>query len=262
MKIRNLKGKEQGEVNLPAVFSGPVREDIVKRAFHSAMSHARQPYGAKPEAGNRHSTYLSKKRREYRGTYGIGQSRVPRKVMSSQGTQFQWMGAEVSGTVGGRRAHAPKAEKKWGQKINKKERKAAYASALCAIFSEHTSKKHATPKNYPFIITDDFATLTKTSDVQDALEALGFSEELQRTKEKRIRAGKGTARGRKYKKKVGPLIIAPEDATIHRAARNIPGVTTTTPQKVSILDLAPGAKPGRLTILTESAVKELGDQFE
>lgn len=262
MIIKNLDGKKEGKHKKPAFLKHPVRTDLIKRAYHAEKSEQRQPYGANPDAGNRHSTYLSKKRREYRGTYGIGQSRVPRKVMSSQGTQFQWMGAEASGTVGGRRAHAPKASKKWEQKINKKERKKALASALSATTTQHTNKKQAAPETYPFILTEDFNELTKTKEVYQALQNLGLEEELERTKQKKIRAGKGKMRGRKYKRKVGPLILAPKDATIHRAARNIPGITTKTPESLSILDVAPGSHPGRILLTTKETLKQLEEKLQ
>ena len=45
-------------------------------------------------------------------------------------------GAEAPNTVGGRRAHPPKAEKEWELKINSKERKKAFRSALAATAQE------------------------------------------------------------------------------------------------------------------------------
>ena len=262
MIIKNLEGKKEGTLKTPSFLQRNVRTDLIRRAYTAERNKRRQPYGAKPGAGNRHSTYLSKRRRKYRGTYGIGQSRVPRKVMSSQGTQFQWVGAEASGTVGGRRAHAPKAEKKWEQKINKKEKRKALLSALSATTTKHTEEKHTAPETYPIILTEEFNDLTKTKDVHQTLQNLGLTEELQRTKQKKVRAGRGTSRGRKYKRKVGPLILAPEDATIHRAANNIPGITTTTPQSLSILDLAPGSHPGRLLLTTKKTLQQLEEKLQ
>ena len=50
--------------------------------------------------------------------------------MWRRGTQFMWVGALAPGTVGGRKAHPPKASKIWNLKINKKERAKAIRSAL------------------------------------------------------------------------------------------------------------------------------------
>ena len=113
LKIISTENKAIGEVNLPSQFNEPVRPDLIKRAVHALQANRRQPYGASEEAGKRHSAYLSKRRRKYRGTYGIGQSRTPRKVMTRRGTQFFYVGAFAPQTVGGRRAHPPKSKKNW-----------------------------------------------------------------------------------------------------------------------------------------------------
>ena len=85
---------------------------LIKRAVLTLQNNKRQRYGANPEAGKKVSAALSKRRRKYRGSYGHGISRVPRKILSRRGTSMNWQGAFAPGTVGGRRAHPPKAEKK------------------------------------------------------------------------------------------------------------------------------------------------------
>ncbi|MGC8812751.1 MAG: 50S ribosomal protein L4, partial [Candidatus Aenigmatarchaeota archaeon] len=84
------------------------------------------------------------------------------------------------------------------------------------------------------------------------------AKEIERIKEKKIRAGKGKARGRKYKRKVGPLIVVTEDKGIGKAAKNLPGVEVCRVEKLSVEKLAPGASAGRLTIWTKSAIAKLG----
>ena len=123
LKILDTEGKESGKVDLPKQFSEPVRPGLIKRAVLAIQSHKRQPYGTDPRAGMKSSAELSRRRRKYRGSYGFGISRVPRKILSRRGTRMNWVGAFAPGTVGGREAHPPKASKKWAQKINKKERK-------------------------------------------------------------------------------------------------------------------------------------------
>jgi len=257
LTIKNLDGSDATTTEAPAIFTETVRPDIIKKAHKAEMANNRQPDGAKPEAGNRHSTYLSKKRRDYRSTYGIGQSRTPRKALSSSGRRFNWFGAEAPNTVGGRRAHPPKTEKDWSQKINQKEKQQARKSALSAIFTDYTRAKHLVPDEYPFILTDDFHDLEKTKEAHQVLTELGFGDELSRTKEKKQRSGNGKKRGRKHKNKVGPLVVLPQDATAHRALRNIPGVTTKTPEQLTLLDLAPGSHPGRLTLFTETTISKI-----
>src|SRR3989338_38182 len=104
-----------GEKELPSHFLEEYRPDLIQRAVLALQSAARQRYGAYPEAGLRHSSKLSKRRRKYRGSYGLGISRVNRKILSRRGTRFNWAGAFSPQTVGGRRSHPPKAEKIWAQ---------------------------------------------------------------------------------------------------------------------------------------------------
>jgi large subunit ribosomal protein L4e len=257
LTIKSLDGTDDGSIDAPSVFNTTIRPDLIKKAHKAEMANKRQQDGAKPEAGDRHSTYLSKKRRDYRSTYGIGQSRTPRKALSSSGRRFYWFGAEAPNTVGGRRAHPPKKEKDWSQKINQQEKQKARRSAVSAIFTDHTRAKHLVPDEYPFILSDDFHDVAKTNEAHQILTDLGLGDELSRTKEKKQRSGNGKKRGRKHKNKVGPLVVLPQDATAHRALRNIPGVTTKTPEQITFLDLAPGSHPGRLTLFTETTITNL-----
>ena len=121
MKIIDLKGKETGKKDLPKQFKEDIRPDLIKRAFLAIQSHKRQAYGSAPEAGKRASAKLSRRRHKYKGAYGHGISRVPRKILNRSGTRFSWVGAVAPHMVGGRRAHPPKADKIIEQKINKKE---------------------------------------------------------------------------------------------------------------------------------------------
>ena len=112
---------EKGTKDLPIQFHEQVRTDLIQRAVLSLQAEGRQAYGTKPGAGTRQVSEISRRRRDYKGTYGIGISRVPRKIMSRNGTRMNWVGAIAPGTVGGRQGHPPKAEKNWTQKINEKE---------------------------------------------------------------------------------------------------------------------------------------------
>ena len=165
LSIIDLTNKEISKKDLPRQFNEEIRADIIKRAVHAIQSHKRQKYGASQDAGKKASVYLSKRRRAYRGTYGIGQSRTPRKILSRRGRRMFYVGAFAPQTVGGRRAHPPKAEKEWSKKINKKERRKAIRSAISAtVIKEIVQKKHLIPKKYPFIIDDGIEKIDKTKD--------------------------------------------------------------------------------------------------
>lgn len=259
LEILSTDGNKAGDVELPKQFNEEIRSEIVRRSILVIRSNKRQKYGASPEAGKRASANVSKRRHNYRGCYGSGVSRVPRKVISRRGTQFNWVGAIVPGTVGGRRAHPPKAEKNWELKINKKERLLAIRSAIAATVDKEMVSEigHRVPDNYPFIIDDKFELLDKTKNVVDALTKIGLKNELERTKQKKVRAGIGKLRGRKYKKKRGPLVVVGDMCKLNKTAKNIPGVEIVNVKDLNAEVLSSGVNPGRLTLFTKSAIEKL-----
>ena len=261
LSILNIAKEEIGKQELPSQFNEDVRPDLIKRAVISTQGNTRQAYGSDPMAGKKSSAELSRRRHVYKTSYGYGISRVPRKIMSSRGTRMNWVGAFVPGTVGGRKAHPPKAGKDWTKKINKKERRKAIRSAIAATLSKDlVSKNHIVPDNYPFIIENKLESLKKTKQVRDVLKKIGLGKELERVSEKTIRSGKGKKRGRKYKSKTGPLIIVSKDCNLLKAAKNIAGINVIMVKSLNAKSLAPSANPGRLAIWTQDAVKELEDK--
>lgn len=262
MKIMNIDGKEQGNIDLPQQFKEEVRADLIKRAVEVIHSNNRQPYGAKPRAGKRNSVNISKQRHDYKTCYGHGISRSPRKIMSRNGNQMNWVGAFAPNTVGGRRAHPPKSNKIVSKSINDKERKKAIRSALAACIDKDVVKcrGHIVPNNYPFIVSDNFGSLAKTKEVKNVLETLGLKDELIRVECSKVRAGRGKLRGRKHKSKKGPLIVVGKECKLMKSARNIPGIEIALIKNINCSLLAPGTAIGRLTLFTEDSIKELKDK--
>ncbi len=257
--VYDIKGTSKGEVTLGDAFSRPVRKDVIKRAVLAEQSATRQPYGSDKLAGQRTSA-------KYMGRRGIRGSMMNREMSRmkriTNGGFLRWKARAVVGVVKGRRAHPPKAEKVWEQKINKKERKMALLSAI----SSTTDKKLVSErghqiegvKHVPLIIEDKLQELTKNKEVYEALIALGLEKELFRCSQKKTRAGRGKMRGRKEIKRKGPLIIVSEDKGISKAAKNIPGVDIATVKSLKVEMLAPGTYPGRLAVWTKSAADEAG----
>jgi large subunit ribosomal protein L4e len=254
-KILDNTGKPVKEIDLPSQFSEPVREDLIKRAVLAIQANKRQPYGAYENAGKDYSARLSKRRRDYRGSYGRGISRVPRKVLLRRGRQFYYVGAVAPGTVGGRRAHPPKPEKIWKQKINKKERQKAIRSAIAATQDKELIEKRG-HKFTNSLIIKDIENISKTKELKELLLKLGLEEEFKRIK-KRIRAGKGKMRGRKYKVSKGPLIVTSQACPLTKAAQNLLGFDVITVESLNAELLAPGGIPGRLTIWSDKAIERL-----
>ena len=256
--LYNLEGKKVKQIELPIQFNEPVRQDLIKRAFVALQLSSRTPYGAYEFAGKRYSSYVSKRRRKYKGTYGRGVSRTPRKILTKRGTQFHFVGATVPFTVGGRRAHPPKPSKDWSRKINTNERRKAIRSALAATFDLDLIKAHGFRTDNPsFIIDSKLESKNKTKDVEKILFSLNLNKELERTRERKVRAGKGKLRGRKYKTKKGLLIVVSKECSLVKAAANLPGLDIIRVNELNIALLAPGSMPGRLTIYTEDAIKEM-----
>src|SRR3989338_1070581 len=167
LDVLDLSKNKIGEIKMPLQFEEEFRPDFIRRAVLAVQSHKRQAYAASSDAGKRSSAKLSRRRRDYRGSYGFGISRVPRKIMTRRGTRMNWVGAFAPGTVGGRKAHPPKTEKIWWKKINEKERLKALRSAIAATISKDIVAGHGTsvPINYPFVLDEKIELLDKTASI-------------------------------------------------------------------------------------------------
>jgi large subunit ribosomal protein L4e len=243
-KVVNVEGDFIAEITLPSVFSVEYRPDLIKKAVLAMQSNRLQPKGPNPLSGLRTSA-------EGWGT-GMGVSRVPRIKTGRRA-------ARVPQAVGGRKAHPPKPEKVLEEKINKKERRKAIKSAIAATANDAMVRNRGHVFNaevqLPIVVEDSFAGLTKTSQLKDFLERLGVWGDVLRAKERKIRAGKGKMRGRRYKRKKSILMVySGKERGIKTAARNLPGVDVSMVENLNAELLAPGTHPGRLTIWTESAI--------
>ena len=254
--IISITGTKTGEIKLPVQFEEEIRPDLIKRAVLSIQSHKRQPYGTDPEAGKKFSSKLSRRRRDYKGAYGIGISRVPRKILNYRGSRFNWQGATAPNTVGGRQAHPPKSQKIFSKKINKQERRKAIRSAMTASVTKELviSRGHLVGE-YPVVLDSNVEKLDKTKKVIEFLQKLGLKQELERSSKKRTRTGNPRRRGRHYKKRKGPLLVVSGMCELINAAKNIPGVEITEIQNLNTELLAPGCDCGRLTLYTKAAIE-------
>jgi len=247
VNVYGTDGKSTSQIDLPSVFNTPYRPDIIRKSFNVLRSNKRQPYGSDPLAGCKHATASAGK--------GRGMSRVPRL---SQGRR----GALAPGTVSGRRAHPPKVERDWSEKINKKEKQLARNSALAATADKEIVSKRGhkfdDKISLPIVVDDKFEKLKKTKNVIDALDKIGIYDDILRaTNGRHIRAGRGKSRGRKYKTPKSILIVSTKDDILN-STKNLTGVDVVKPKEINIEHLAPGGDPGRLTVFTQSALKEIG----
>lgn len=259
-KTYDLTGKEKGSVDLPKEFSSTIREDIVAKVLEATKKH--QPYSPSPVAGKQHSAKgkMVHRRHVWRSGYGRGASRVPRKIFSQKGSQFNWEAAEVPFARGGMRAHPPKIEHFLKElKINKKEFKIAFASALSATANEkYIARKYSSldkiDKKVPLVIS--VSKNPKTKDLLTGVKKI-LGEELYNVavKKKSVRAGRGTMRGRKYKSNAGMILVTGNDEDIKTKMFEVKAV-----KDINVTDLAKGGL-GRLTIYTEKAIEDLSKKL-
>ncbi|MBI4170938.1 MAG: 50S ribosomal protein L4 [Candidatus Aenigmarchaeota archaeon] len=256
----DVAGNKAGEVELPAFFETPYRPDVIRRAVLVQQSKSRQRYGSDPLAGKRTSAHYHGSR-HYRFTMmNKEMSRIPR--IHGKGAGMYAMRARFAPhAVKGRRAHPPKAEKIWARDVNQKEKLLAIRSALAAAAQLElvTKRGHATAFA-PVILVDEFENLAKTKDVLAAFAKI-IPKELVRCAKKKVRAGRGKMRGRRYKKRTGPLVIASANCKMIKAARNIQGVDAVSAANINAELLAPGTDAGRLVIATKSALGKLEEKF-
>jgi large subunit ribosomal protein L4e len=247
VNVYGIDGSEKEKIDLPGVFTTPYRPDLIRKSFNILHSNKRQAYGSDPEAGCKHATASVGK--------GRGQSRVPRPTHGNRA-------ALAPCVVGGRRAHPPKAQRVWKEKINKKEKQLAKQSALAATSDKDLvstrGHKFNEKVSLPLVVDDNFEKIKKTKDAIAALDKIGVYDDILRAANgKHIRAGKGKNRGRKYKTPKSVLIVATKQDLV-KASNNLSGVDIVQPKNINIEHLAPGGDAGRLTIFTKSAIKELG----
>jgi large subunit ribosomal protein L4e len=118
--------------------------------------------------------------------------------------------------VGGRRAHPPKVERNWKEKMNKKENRLARNSALAATADKTivAQRGHAFDEKItlPIVVDDAFEALKKTKEVIDVLEKIGvYNDVLRSANGRHVRAGRGKMRGRRYRTPKSLLIVSTKE---------------------------------------------------
>ncbi len=252
VNVYDLDGKKKILVDMPRIFSTKPRKDLIRKASEISFSRNKQVQGRNKRAGLRNTA-------KGWGT-GHGVSRAPR--IKGSGFPTARNVGRVPFAKGGRRAHPIKTEKIVKKKINKKVNKLSLISAISASGDLDWVKNrgHLIDKvpEIPLVIDDKIQTVKKTKLMYSILSELGLEDDLVKVKEgKKIRAGKGKRRGRKYKNKKSILVVIKDDFGIVKASRNIPGVDVVKFENLSIANLAPGGLSGRLILWAQSAFNDL-----
>jgi len=250
----SAEGAVTGQLPLPGVFSAPIRPDVVRSVHTGIAKNARQAYAVMMKAGHQTSA-------ESWGT-GRAVSRIPR--VQGGGTQRSGQGAFGNMCRGGRMFAPTKVWRKWHRKVNLNERRYAVCSALAASACPPLvmARGHAVADvpELPLVVDGALETdVSKTKAALALLRALGAGADADKcAASKKLRAGKGKMRNRRYVGRRGPLVVlSASDAPLARAARNLPGVDVAHVERLNLLALAPGGHLGRFVVWSATAFAKL-----
>lgn len=249
--VVSLKGVEGSTLPLPAAFSTPVRLDLIRRAVVAAQANRIQPHGTSPTGGMRHSVEWSGK--------GKGVARTPRLMDSNRG-------AQAPNTVGGRAAHPPRVDTIWAKKINLKERRLAFSSALAATreVALARARGHTVPDklHLPVIVEDPLEGIESAAEARTFLDGIDLWSDVERARDGvHVRSGRGKRRGR-YRREPKSLLVVTSRPGRARGFRNLSGVDVVAVGRLGTEDLAPGGTPGRLTMFSHAALEELRTRLQ
>ena len=110
----------------------------------------------------------------------------------------------------------------------------------------------------PLVLENSVESTKKTSAAKDVLAAVGALDDVNKAGDsKKIRAGKGKMRNRRYTMRRGPLVIYAANDGIELAFRNLPGVELCCVDRLNLLQLAPGGHMGRFCVWSQAALEAL-----
>jgi large subunit ribosomal protein L4e len=252
LSVFSLTGEKSTTTPLPAVFTAPIRPDIVQFVHTNMNKNKRQAFAVSMSAGKNVSA----------SSWGTGRAvaRIPR--VGGGGTSRSGQGAFGNMCRGGRMFAPTKTWRKWHRKINTSQKRYAVASALAAsavpaLVMARGHKVEDVPE-IPLVLDTSVESTKKTTVAKDILATVGALADVDKAGDsKKIRAGKGKARNRRYTMRKGPLVIYKEDDGISQAFRNLPGVELCSVSCLNLLQLAPGGHMGRFCVWSQAAIDEL-----
>eukprot|EP01053_Blabericola_migrator_P004554 Blabericola_migrator_1__4553@NODE_2422_length_2784_cov_360_047479_g1517_i0_p1_GENE_NODE_2422_length_2784_cov_360_047479_g1517_i0NODE_2422_length_2784_cov_360_047479_g1517_i0_p1_ORF_typecomplete_len338_score37_61Ribosomal_L4/PF00573_22/5_9e38Ribos_L4_asso_C/PF14374_6/1e02Ribos_L4_asso_C/PF14374_6/2_6e17NicO/PF03824_16/0_0076_NODE_2422_length_2784_cov_360_047479_g1517_i017182731 len=249
--------KVVGQCPMPDVCLAPIRPDHIRFVITQLAKNARQAYAVSTYSGYGSSAV----------SWGTGRAvaRIPR--VSGGGTHRAGQGAFGNMCRGGGMYAPTRTWRRWHRKVNRTEKRHALASAIAAssipaLVMARGHRIDALPE-VPMVLSNDMEHVQKTKNAMAILKKIGVAEDLERVvKSKVIRAGKGKARNRKYRMRLGPLIVHNSEKEKVCGYRNIPGVDLCHVDRLNVLKLAPGGSLGRLVIYSESAFRRLNELYD
>jgi large subunit ribosomal protein L4e len=256
VSVFSLAGEKSGETTLPAVMTAPLRPDIVQFVHTNMNKNNRQAYSVNIHAGKLPSAH----------SWGTGRAvaRIPR--VGGGGTSRSGQGAFGNMCRGGRMFAPTKTWRKWHRKINSTQKRYAVASAIAAsavpaLVMARGHKIDDVPE-IPLVMDSSIESAKKTSAAKDILAAVGALADVEKSADsKKIRAGKGKGRDRRYVLRRGPLVIYKSNDGVEQAFRNLPGVELCCVDRLNLLQLAPGGHMGRFCVWSQAALDALNEIY-
>ncbi len=256
--VMNLQGTVSGSVELSEVFNEEVRDDLIRRAVIAENTLKLQPQGHYILAGMNTTARYYGTMSSYRSGRHMGIAIRPRQKL---GGGVQGQVRRIPSSVKGKRAHPHQIEKTLVERINKKEYQKAIMSSIAATGKqEYVSGKIGEAIKLPIVVTNDIESVKKTRELMKILNAFKLTADLEKSKSPQIRKGLRRLAARRHFRK-SLLIVVNDDKGIVKAARNIPGVDSCTLKGIRAGMLAPGGVPGRITLWSESAIKNMKEEI-
>lgn len=240
-------------VPLPAVFTTPIRCDLVNFVHTNIAKNHRQPYAVYEGSGHQTSA-------ESWGT-GRAVARIPR--VAGGGTHRSGQGAYANMCRGGRLFAPTKIWRRWHRKVNVTLKRHALCAALAAtaVPALVMARGHRIDRipEVPLVVsTDTITKVKKTKDAVALLKKLHCYNDVRKVAEsKKLRAGKGKWRNRRYRMRRGPLVVFARRTPMVESFRNLPGLDLINVNRLNLLKLAPGGHLGRFVIWTQDAFQAL-----
>lgn len=152
--------------------------------------------------------------------------------------------------------------RRWHRCVNINQRRYAVVSAIAAsaVPSLVMARGHRIEsiREVPLVVSDILESISTTKAAVAFLKAVNAFADVEKVSDsKRLRAGKGKMRNRRFRMRKGPLVVYSKDQGITKAFRSIPGVELLPVTALNLLKLAPGGHLGRFVIWTQSAFSKL-----
>jgi large subunit ribosomal protein L4e len=164
VNVQSVAGEAAGQVQLPAVFSAPLRADIVQTVHTHLNKNHRQPYAPATNAG--HQTAAE--------SWGTGRavSRIPR--VPGGGTHRAGQAAFGNMCRGGHMFAPNHVWRRWHRRVNVNLKRYATCSALAAtaLPSLVMARGHKVDgvAEVPLVLDDEVAAITKTKQAVEVLK--------------------------------------------------------------------------------------------